>query len=660
MSVWDRTAGEPQRHALARVMTPDTFSVSNYFEALKDPSWRVRKAALLRASHFLPVPGFVDELIHSLASEDDAGLRNAAAEALSSLGREIVPALVGRLEKANRDERKFIVEALGTVGSAEATSELGHVLDDSDINVRAAAAEALGRIGGEEVAARLLEALDQAVSDPQTAAYVLDALARVNSSVSFDRLRPYLEQPVLKRSVYRLLGRSGDDEAASVLVAGITQGSRGNRAAALCALAQLMSDVNASPLSTQEVAESVAFAESLVAFLEDDDASDEVVAAASRAAAVCGHCELAPVILCGCSRRSNLKVGVEAVLKLGPKAVPHLLEALPRVDVESRILFLESIELLGDESHALEIFDRVLPGEKRTVEAALRAVGRIGGQEAIAPLLAWVDRLDLDVEFQIASALLDLGRRFPEAVRSRARQCIADGDIRARWLNVLGALGDCEDILTLRWAANHKQASVRQAALDASALVGEGFPTDVVILALTDEAAPVRRAAARALGNKSDEQTLEALLGASHDTDPAVSAEALRSLGAVGGDCAVARLEESLMSDESLRVLAALKALFLLNPPGLARMIGPVFAHRDPEVVREAVETSGRLCEEKARPLLLRCVEHPSWSVRRASLDMLLNRGIAIPDDILARRFEEESEPFVRESLERFGRRGFA
>lgn len=654
MSGWDESLREPDRHREALQIDPGAVSVATYVDALRDPSWRVRRAALERAPKFLTVPGFLDALIQGLASEDNAGLRNAAGEALVRLGGAAVEALADADSSGDADQRKFIVEALGLIGGDTAQQQLYRALSDHDINVRTAAAEALGRIGGESVADALLEILDRPDTDAQSAAYLLDAVAATGVRIAIARLSEFMDQPVLERSLYPVLGASGDPAALPKLLHGLRHGSQGNRAAALVALAQLMEEADIEVEVGQSLSESPGVKGSLVQGLEHEQ--DEVVSAAARIIAVSGLVELAPRVLDACACRTNVKEGMDAVYLLGSSVVDLLIEALFKVGVESRVLFLEAIELLGEEQHATELLNVVVATETRTAEAAIRAIGRIGGREAIRGLVDWVARGDRELELQVAHALAELGRRFPNEVVAAARARIAAGDMRAAWLTVLGAVGRREDIEPVHRAVNDSRAEVRQAAIEAAALFGDRFPAEVLILALADESAAVRAAAAKALGHVRSQEAVDALLAAVEDPDRSVSVEAIRSLGTVGGPRVEATLRQAVVGGESTAALAALHALFRLNPPELTPMIRQAFEHVDPEVVREAVSVSVRLPERDAAPLLLRCLDHRFWTVRRAAVDALASRELPIPDDVLYQRLESESEPLVRESLERMAR----
>ncbi len=652
MSAWDRNASEPDRHARAKSLVSN--ELQSYLEALADPSWRVRRAALGLVETFAREQDFVDGLVNSLASEDNAGLRNAASEALSRVGSPAIPALAGALADGEADVRKLVVETLGRIGGTEAERALRAALHDDDVNVRAAAAESLGQIGGESAAEELLAALNELDGEPQTIVYLLDALAKTGHSVELDRLRALWRNPALHRSLYPVLALTGDAEACELLLAGVVSPSRGNRAVAIRSLAQIAVDAECVDVLGREIRSSPRVRESLLDALQHDD--ETVVSAAVVLLGAMGLPEVAPAILDACSTRTNIELAMETVCALpSAEVVDRLSTELYRVGIESRVLFLETIELIGAPEHVSDLLEIALQSEPRTAEAAVRAVGRIADSAAVEGLINLGARTSsADLLRVIAHAMAEIGRRSPEKVGDRLRQLLDDSELESPWLIALGALARDEDIGILQRAVRDSDSEVRAAAFDAATNFGERFPEEAFILGLTDESPAVRVAAARGLGNYRSQEAVDALLAVLKDPDPWVAAEALRSLGAVGGPKVIATLETAVHSSDSLTVLAAMSALFRLNPPELGEILKPVLRHPDPEVVREVVSVSVRLPERDAEELLTGLLEHRFWVVRRASVDALLGRGIAPTEEQLSRRLGAEEHPLVLASLRRF------
>jgi HEAT repeat protein len=332
--------------------------------------------------------------------------------------------------------------------------------------------------------------------------------------------------------------------------------------------------------------------------------------------------------------------------------VPRLLAAYDAGDIESRLLYLEVIESIGEPSIVRRLLDIAFGLEPRTAEAAVRALAKVGAADAVRPLIELIRRSEPELGRQAALALASIGLRAPDAVASRLREVMAGGDLRPAWVSVLGVLGRGDDAAVVRNACHDRDPEVRRAAIEALASF-EGESEEPLIMALADENLRVRAAAARALGAFRSERVVDVLLVAARDSDPWVVAEALRSLGSVGGPRAGLTLATAAGASSSPIAIAALQSLFRLNPSSLAEAVSRAMSHVDPEVVREALVTSMRLPVEAALPLLREALKHRFWHVRLAAAETVAKRGISLPQEEVRDRVQQENEPLVREALAR-------
>src|SRR5207248_2484104 len=134
-------------------------------------------------------------LIAALSEDANVGLRNAAVEALAAIGKPSVVPLLTAL-RAGGEHRKLVIDALGAIGDPQAVEPLCSSMEDADPNVCASAAEALGCIGGPRVAEALVTMLHRDDLLPRLAA--LESLVRVGAVVPLARLRPLLDEPILR------------------------------------------------------------------------------------------------------------------------------------------------------------------------------------------------------------------------------------------------------------------------------------------------------------------------------------------------------------------------------------------------------------------------------------------------------------------------------
>ncbi len=645
---------EPERYESAVALTPASDDVAKLVTALGDASWRVRKAAVNAALRFAKNDALVPSLISALADGENAGLRNAASETLVLLGAPVVGPLTRQLSGADADQRKFMVEVLGAIGTPEAQTALFAVQDDADVNVRAAVAESLGRIGGDQVIGRLRERLQGTQNDLQAAVYVLEALARAGARVPLVELQWFVANPSLARSLYPVLGNTADPRVVPILLEAIASAPEGNRHAAILALDILVHDTSAHEELGAMLHKHHRAHERLLASLDAE--SDAVVASTIVLLATMNDPSLAPRFLAAAACRTIVETAVNAVLDLGRSVTKHLLREIDRVGVEARVLYLETLESLADPAAVNDLLELAHGPEMRSAEAAMRALGAFGDVSVVEPLVELGRGDDPDLARQAVFALIAIALRHADEVARAVRRLVDAGDWRAGWLTVLGAVGREHDIDVLVSGARHTDAEVRRAAIDAAATFADRFPRQTLVFALADENEDVRAAAARALASYKGDEVVSALIAACTDPSVQVVASALRALGTVGGPRAVQTLSRAVAATSSPIAIAALQSLFVLAPPELEDAIRVGVRHLDPEVVREAIDATLRLPAATARPHLVTALSHHSWNVRRAAAESLVNRALSLPLDVLSERLLSETEPLVRDELERLSR----
>ena len=182
-------------------------AVSALAGALKDPSWRVRKACVdTLIANFKPSE-FLDSMEELLYEEDDAGARNSAIEAFIRLGHEASAHLVTAYDTDNVDVRKFIVDIAGEVKDSKTVPMLIKALRDTDKNVVASAIEHLGSINEPSALNALVEIVEG--GDTWTAFPAVEALGNIGDESNIPLLMSVLENKALREPALRALGKLG-------------------------------------------------------------------------------------------------------------------------------------------------------------------------------------------------------------------------------------------------------------------------------------------------------------------------------------------------------------------------------------------------------------------------------------------------------------------
>ncbi len=515
--------------------------------------------------------------------------------------------------------------------------------------------EGLGQIGGDQAVKILLEQLVKAGGDILQTVYILNALVDADAVLSFDELAPFIGKSFAARPLSILLGYCNDVRAFSALLEGLDKGAKKSRHAALRGLAMAVEEYADDAEIEQLRSLFQINAEVLEAVRESLFNDDDEVAIASIV--VCGayaDSVMAPDILRAAACREFVEDGVDAVVAMGASVVPSLFARIEKVDIESRVLYLQVIEELADDQIVSDLLDIARGPDDRSVEAALKAVGTLANRSHITLLMDVTESLSPDLSVHGALALGELSERFPDEVRAEILKAIRRGVQEAAWLEPLARLASPDDAALVASLMHHSNPQVRRAAVSAAGFYHDNLEKNQLILALSDEDPVVRANAARSLSFYPPGSELSAaLFAATSDFDVRVVQSAITALGQVGGEEAFGSLKEAAQSTISPVAIAALRALLNASVPDVLDIIRRCLAHADPEVGREALALSALLSDSVVLNLLEEALSHRSWTVRAAASQILYERGLPINRTILQERLALEDEELVRAWLER-------
>ncbi|MDP2157630.1 MAG: HEAT repeat domain-containing protein, partial [Nitrospirota bacterium] len=177
------------------------------WKLLPKKAWRERQEYITRLISY-PVMEYREELEQGIRNDDDADVRNAAMEVYRVLGSKGFPSIEVLLQDPNHEVRLFAVNILCSIADRGTFTLLAEAMNDSDVNVRVAAAEALGKIRDE----RSLAALEDAIDDePWVAMAAIDALGQIGGEVALSILCRCLEMPDIQEYAVVALLQFADD-----------------------------------------------------------------------------------------------------------------------------------------------------------------------------------------------------------------------------------------------------------------------------------------------------------------------------------------------------------------------------------------------------------------------------------------------------------------
>lgn len=634
--------------------------------ALGDADWRVRKEAV-RVATSLADDALIEELITAIVDPDSVGLRNAALEVLGMLGARSSLALRVAYDRVEVGARKFVVLALGETRDTGIIDLLLRAVSHEDANLVASAIDALARLGGTESEQALVGLLVS--DDPFQRMAALDGLDRLRARVSFDALKDVLDDPLVRRVALPVLGRTGAKLAIAPLITALSDDALPTVASAAPALVDLYEDDDELTLLVEKAVR--ALDERARVMLERLIADGE---RASRGAA-------ATLLVLAREPRALAQVmslGADGLLpsstlsafsSWGIDAVSPLLEVFDSSQGGVRACALETAAGLAiDSAENAPIEPRLETQLRKNVLTAL-ADSDDHVRRSAARVLAWwaspedanvlVDLVcasDDDISLACGQALEQIAVTAPEAVGRALQGRELTGPGAAALVGVVGKLGGHAAVSQLSSAMSAREPHVRRAAIAALSMLEESGTVELLALALADENADVRAAAARALGRAGEKARavgcVDALLLALEGDEPRVRAEVAEALGRLGITSARGPLTALVRPDGDANVvLAALSALSRIGGSELESAIERAAFHQDEEVVKVALRVGVESGITNGRALVESALLHTAWDVRIAAAQQLATYADEAAVAVLRARIAEESDAMVVRQL---------
>jgi HEAT repeat protein len=620
------------------------------FRAMADKDWRVRKTAV-EALVEIEGESVITGLIEALKTEDNAGARNSAIEALIQIGGPALDALLPVLTIPDPDVRKFIVDILGDIRDPLAVTELiTRLVEDEDENIRVAAAEALGKIRDPRAVDALLGCLhryDQGWLDYAAA----EALGEIGDGRALGPLLAALDRSTLREPILESLGKIGDANTINPLIVSLADPLRIVREVSIVAIAAVYRKSNES--DQQKILEAVRarISDSAVAYLE------EVLISSS------GDIQKAAIALLGWTGREGsirkllsllneeeLQESVaETLTHIGKDRAGFL---LPYLANDNALIRRTVAYVLGEVAYA-EGEESLLPllqdenGHVRSTAAA--ALGRLKSRRAVAPLL---DLLADEYENVQETAIHALSLIGDESMLDGLIKEFSSRDafLRRNIAELLGKFTSEKAVDALAFALKDEEPEVRKAVVKGLGNASGPKAFRSLLLATTDDDPEVRMLAAESLGASGAPEAQEALIALLADADLWVRAAAARSLGQFGGDKAGQVLVEHLGTASDIFLLALAEVLGKLHVGQACSPLLKLIDHEDPEVRKTVlVALAGYEGDEVLRAVIAR-LSDPHWSVRKAAVEALMRRQDTGVKAILAKIADGDPDAAVRQA----------
>ncbi len=421
-----------RRAAVEALSEGDERAVYPLIKALRDENFGVQDAAM---RSLIAIGGEVTAYMVLPLLRENPFLRNTALIILKEIGKATTPLLCPLLSDRDDDVRKFALDLIYDIRDCDYPEKIAEILEqDSNANVRAAAAKAIGVLQYKEAAAQLMNAL----KDEEWVCFsALEALADISDEMSVDSISALLNSPsdTIRYAAIEAIGKIGSSGASNVLIAHMARIDGLEKTAAIKSLIQIgitpsmtgISDVLVDMLKNGDWEEKNIALKGLVDIREksaiyhmvdiagsldpSDPDNDEKLLIIKDAIQTFG-CEdsFIDILDDPSIKYRGRAIAIEVLGDLKCKnAVPGLIRLLNTEFRDVRRASIRSLGEISDENAKQSLIDAIDDDDSHVRRTAVAALGKIGEMAAFESLmkLLYTERYN-DITEETVSALLNI------------------------------------------------------------------------------------------------------------------------------------------------------------------------------------------------------------------------------------------------------------
>jgi HEAT repeat protein len=589
-----------RRKAAEDLADGDERGIYPLIKALSDENTGVQDAAM-RA-----LIAYGGEIVAYMALpllRENSYLRNTGLIILRQLGVVSLPMLYPLLKDKDDDVRKFSIDLLSEIQAEVDPSLIVPSLEDSNANVRAAAAKALGDLGYRDAATQLVKCLSD---EEWVCFYALQSLGELKADEAIPAIASLLESQslVVRFSAIETMGRLGSSSALSALMSYLPKSDEDEKLAVVKSIIQIGATPDMKELT-----------EHIINLFREGDWDDKGIALYGFSALKCTH------------------------------AIPLLVETAGQLDPfspdseEKTELLKRAILSIDGEDELLGMLDS--PDLKyRGKSFVIDLLGELKSKKAAGRLSVYLKDVSRDLRRVSAEALGEIGEHASVEELMEASQSDADAHVRRSAIEALGTIGSRDAYAVLKGLLEvERYPDLLEKVVESLMKID----SDAFLGGISGYSSTIRQIIAR---SASDIRTLFSLC---EDDDSKVKISAISGLGRIGSEEAASKIISFLRHEDPEIRKASVVSL------GDARWCSPelfqALSDEDPWVRFFAVKSVAAACEsdmviEKIKEML----NDRYVPVIMAAIDIIREIGGREAFEALSPH-EEHENPDVREKV---------
>ena len=395
---------------------------------------------------------------------------------------------------------------------------------------------------------------------------------------------------------------------------------------------------------------------------------------------------IAEIKAAGDTPESDTRKALDKLAKLGPAAIPRIIDALANADKQETAGFVSALSSMLDARTFPVVAEGLKDGNQRTVAAVVWAMSSAKNYPAsmLYNLLEQPDMPKGQVVSILAAQKARLNARellkhayaqepTEKAALFRVIGEIADPAIvpelisrlggkdpiaRVHIINILSRFNRPEVGAALQTQLKDTSKFIRQAVLNALARLDGNVDIALLCEVLRDHDVETQQKAIDAVVRANHPETIKHLVSVLRDEDEGARRAAVEVLNEIGTPQHVKYLLQSIKDDDWWVRSRAADALAKIGGPRVIDAALELIRDQDEDVRRAAIEILNQTKDERAVNFLIDATHDKDWWVRERAVDALAEIGSsrALPSLVeLLRAGDERSLPTVVRAIGKIG-----
>jgi HEAT repeat protein len=593
--------------------------------ALSSEDWKERDSVV---QNLLPAgKAIISEVLKKIKLEhSNLNILSSAMKVISLNDEDVSSILIDFLNGEDPDLRIYAAQMLGSKNTYSSQETLINVLDDPDKNVVYHAIESLGKLKAFQAVDKLA---DIAFSHEFFISFpAIDALREIGDSRASKLISPLIGDNVLGQPVLDALAEFGEADIVPILVKEINSNSilLTDIIKALARISERYQEILGEGSYIADITRNSLTREGIRLLLSnlDDLTGKEELNSMITILGWIDDKETQAALTHYLGNQETRKQVIDAFVSSGQKVVDLLISQL-REESEIRHAAILAIGRIGG-SQAVEALIPLLRNDEDAV-LCCSALARIGDRRAYDELICLIGHENASIRFAAIAALNSIGH--PDMSR-RINILLADKNplVRESALKIAGYFGFLESRSMVQKLCSDMDQSVRVAAIESLPSFEDERLISLLKCFYSDEDSKIRAAVVKSLGHMESVQAYGVLSQALNDDDAWVRYYSVKSVDQLGLTDLMDKIKEITINDTAPFVrLAAIEFLGHIGGKIAVSILASLTGDENMEISLASVKALGDIHHPDALPPLIAFSRSDHKEIRKAAIEALGQRG---------------------------------